>query len=200
VASHGKKLAPPARDNLMRRVGSEPATLANEVEKLCLYAADAPLISREDVSAAVRDLAGAWIFDLTEALAKRESARAVLVLRGLLAAGDHPLRLLATLHSHVRFLMALRQCLDGPWKGRWKPGTRAEAFAGLIELLDEAEKPMFKGVHPYRLAVNAGYASRMKPEKLRWAIAALAELDVKFKSSRGDPALLLETFVLDLCR
>jgi DNA polymerase III delta subunit len=200
LASHGKKLAPPAREALMRRVGGDPGALANEVEKLCLFAAEAPLIGRDHVEAVVRDLAGAWIFDFTEALAKRETARAMLLLRALLRAGDHPLRLLATLHSHVRLLLVLRECLDGPWKGKWKPGTRTEAFANLVELLDEAEKPMLKGMHPYRLSLNTGYAARMKRETLRAAVAQLADLDTRFKSSRGDPAMLLETFVMDLCK
>lgn len=200
LASHGKKLAPPAREALMRRVGGDPGALANEVEKLCLFVGDAPAIQRDDVEAVVRDLAGAWIFDFTEALAKRETARAVLLLRALLRAGDHPLRLLATLHSHVRLLLILRECLDGPWRGRWKPGTRTEAFGALVDLLDDAEKPMLKGMHPYRLSLNTGYASRMKREKLRQAVAQLADLDVRFKSSRGDPAMALETFVMELCK
>lgn len=200
LAARGKKLAPAARESLQRRAGADPGALANEVEKVCLYVGEAPVIGREDVAAVVRDLGGAWIFDFTEALAKRETARAVLLLRGLLAAGDHPLRLLATLHSHVRLLLVLRDCLDGPWRGKWKPGTRTEAFAGLVELLDDSEQAMLKGMHPYRLSLNTGYAARMKRETLRWALGQLAELDVRFKSSRGDPALLLETFVIDLCR
>jgi len=200
LAAHGKKLAPAARERLQRRVGGDPGALASEVEKLCLWAGEAPVIQADDVERVTRDLAGAWIFDFTEALAKRETARAILLLRGLLGAGDHPLRLLATLHSHVRLLLVLRECLDGPWKGRWKPGTRTEAFKGLVELLDQAEQGMLKGMHPYRLAVNTGYAARMKSERLRRGIADLAELDTRFKSSRGDPALLLEAFVMELCR
>jgi DNA polymerase-3 subunit delta len=200
LAAHGKRLAPPAREALLRRAGADPAVLANEVEKLCLFAADVPEIRREHVEAAVRDLAGAWIFDFTEALAKREAARALTVLRGLLSGGDHPLRLLATLHSHVRLLLVLRECLDGPWKGKWRPGTRSEAFAGLVAQLEAAEQSMLKGMHPYRLAVNTGYAARMPRAKLCRAITHLADLDVRFKSSRGDPALLLERFVLELCQ
>jgi DNA polymerase III delta subunit len=199
LAAHGKKLAPAARERLQRRVGGDPGALANEVEKLCLYAGEQATIQPADVESVVRDLAGAWIFDFTEALAKRETARALLLLRGLLGAGDHPLRLLATLHSHVRLLLALRDCLDGPWKGRWKPGTRIESFKSLVSLLDDAEQAMLGAMHPYRLAVNTGYAARMRRDRLRRAVDELADLDSRFKSSRGDPALLLERFVMGLC-
>jgi DNA polymerase-3 subunit delta len=199
LVAHAKKLAPAARERLLRRAGADLASLASEVEKLCLHAGTAAVIQVGEVDSVVRDLAGAWVFDFTEALARREAARAILVLRGLLGGGDHPLRLLATLHSHVRLLLVLRECLDGRWKGKWKPGTRAEAFSSLIELLDEAEKAMLKGVHPYRLAVNCGYAARMTTADLRRAIARLADLDQCFKTSRGQPALLLERFVLEMC-
>lgn len=201
VAAHGKRLAPAARERLRQRAGGDAGALAHEVEKLCLFVGEATTIDPADVDAAVRDLGDAWIFDLTDALANRDARRALPVLRGLLERGDHPLRLLATLHSHVRLLLILRECLDGPWRGRWRPGTRADGFArSLLPLLSEEEQAVLKGVHPYRLAVNAGQAARLAAARLRRAVADLAALDVKFKSSRGDPAILLERFVLELCR
>ena len=201
VASHGKRLVPAARGQLLRLAGGDAASLANEVEKLCLYVGEAPTIAAADVQATVRDLGEAWIFDLTDALAGRDARRALLVLRGLLERGDHPLRLLATLHSHVRLLLVLRECLDGPWRGMWRPGARMEAFKDkLMPALSAEEQSVLKGVHPYRLVVNTGQAAKLNTSHLRRALIQLAELDLKFKSSRGDPAVLLESFVMDLCR
>jgi DNA polymerase III subunit delta len=201
VASHGKKLVPAARSQLLRLAGGDAAALASEVEKLCLYVGDAPAIGVADVQTTVRDLGEAWIFDLTDALAGRDTRRALLVLRGLLDRGDHPLRLLATLHSHVRLLLILRECLDGPWRSMYRPGMRMEAFKDkLVPALFPEEQAVLKGIHPYRLVVNTGQATKLKTPRLRRALTQLAELDLKFKSSRGDPAILLESFVMDLCR
>ncbi len=200
VAAYGKQLAPAARARLLQRAGADPAALASEVEKLCLFAGDEPVLTAEHVDAAVRDLAEAWIFDFTDALGSREAQRAIPVLRGLLAEGTHPLQVLAVLHAHIRLLLVLRDCLDGPWRGKWNPALRPEAFgSGLLPLLPDEERAFLAGVHPYRLTLAAKTAARWEAERLRRALRELAALDLKFKSSGGDPAILLEAFVLDLC-
>ncbi len=197
VAEHGKSLTAAARSRLMRRVGGDAAALSNEVEKLCLFAAG-DAIQPAEVDAVVRDLGDAWIFDFTDALGNRDLGRALQVLRGLLAGGDHPLRILATLHSQIRLLLILRECLDGPWRQAWRPGTRADAFTRtLLPALSDEERADIGNMHPYRLSLTTGYAAKLPAARLRWALAQLADIDGRLKSSRGDPAVLLEKFVID---
>jgi len=200
AAAYNKRLAPAARARLLQKAGTDPAALASEAEKLCLYAGDEPVLTAADVDAVVRDLGEAWIFDLTNALGNREAQRAIAVLRGLLREGTHPLQVLAALHTHLRLLLALRDCLDGPWRGRWRAGMNPEALrTRLLPLLPDEERAFLASVHPYRLLLGANCAARWEAHRLRQAVRELALLDLKFKSSRGDPAILLEAFVLNTC-
>ena len=43
-------------------------------------------------------------------------------------------------------------------------------------------------------------ATRVKATAVRAALLQLADLDQRLKSSRSDPALLLEAFVIEWCR
>jgi DNA polymerase III delta subunit len=196
-----KRVEPAALDLIVARAGGDAAALTMEMEKLCRYTGTAKTITAADVRASFRDMAESWIFDFTGALAAGNAALAVPRLRDLLAQGDHPLRLLAMIAREVRLLLAARDCLEGPLAGKWRGSISFPVFQNrlLPELGDFAEATFGK-MHPFRVYKYLGDAARMPTARLRRALIALSELDAKFKSSRGDPSILLETFVLDLCR
>jgi DNA polymerase III subunit delta len=197
----GKRIEPGALELIAARAGGDPAALTMEMEKLCLYAGEAKAVTAADARVAFRDMAESWIFDFTSALAAGQAAIAVPLLHDLLAQGDHPLRLLAMIAREVRFLLAARDCLDGPLAGKWRAGISYATFQShLLPLLGELGEAAFGKMHPFRIYKYIGDAARIPSARLRRALIELAELDNKFKSSRGDPAMLLETFVLDLCR
>jgi DNA polymerase-3 subunit delta len=172
-----------------------------EMEKLCLYVGDAKVITEADVRASFRDMAESWIFDFTGALAAGRAASAVPLLRDLLAQGDHPLRLLAMIAREVRSLLAARDCLDGPLAGQWRSNVSYAAFQSQLQpLLGELGAEAFGNMHPFRIFRYLGDAAKIPRTRLECALIDIAELDKKFKSSRGNPAILLETFVRDLCQ
>jgi len=201
VHEFGKRLAPEAHELIVRRAGTEPAALTSELEKLCLYVGDRPGISEDDVRLVFRDMAGSWIFDFTGALATRQLARALPLLRGLLAQGEPPLRLLAMIVREVRMLLVARECLDGPLHGQWRADAPFNVFqTRLLPQLDAETTDAFGKSHPFVLYRRFQDAARMDTRGLRRALVQLSDLDLRFKSSRGDPALLLEVFVIDWCR
>lgn len=200
LAEHGKRIDPGARRLLGQRAGSDPAQLAMEAEKLCLYAGERPLIREDDVRASVRDLAESWVFDFTRALAQREAVAAVSLLRGLAGQGEHPLRLLAMIARELRMLLLARDCLAeglAPWNART---TFAVFRDQLLPKLPDTQKDAFGGTHPFVIYQAVQNASRTSTTALQRALLRLQELDVKLKSSGGDPEMLLESFVLDTCR
>ncbi|HUI27768.1 MAG TPA: DNA polymerase III subunit delta, partial [Candidatus Kryptonia bacterium] len=200
AAGFGLRIEPAALELIVARAGVDPAALAMEMDKLCLYVGDAKVIAAADVRAAFRDMAESWIFDFTAALAAGQAATALPLLRDLIAQGDHPLRLLAMIAREVRLLLAARDCLDGPLAGKWRSGVSYATFQSRLQpALGELGEAAFGKMHPFRIYKYLGDAARLRTARLRQALIELAELDNKFKSSRGDPAILLETFVLDLC-
>lgn len=196
----GKRLAPGARQLLLRRAGGDPAAVAMELDKLCLYVGEAAAIREEDVRVSFRDMGESWIFDFTRALSQRQAGAAVGLLRDLFSQGEHPLRLLALIARELRMLLLARDCLVA-LKGQWKPGTQYNAFKDrLLPLLSDEQREGFGNMHPFALYQSLLNASRMRTSHLHRAVLGLHELDLKLKRSQGDPHILLERFVLELCR
>ncbi|MCK6554482.1 hypothetical protein L6Q96_07855 [Candidatus Binatia bacterium] len=200
TATFRKQLSPAALALLRRRAGSDPAALAGEVEKVCLYAGDRAVIDVGDVSAVVRDMGESWIFDFTSALAARQLPAAVSLLRDLLGQGEPPLRLLAMVARELRLLLLARESLDSELRGLWRTGLAFPQFQSrVLPHLDGATREAFGPAHPYVLYRRFQDAERTAAPALRGALVDLAELDRRLKSSAGLPALLLEAFVMRWC-
>lgn len=201
VGRFGKRVAPQAQDLILRRAGTDAATLAAEVEKLCLYVGDRAAIAADDVRAVFRDMAESWIFDFTGALATRQLGQALPLLRGLFEQGEPPLRLLAMVARELRLLLIARECLDEALGGRWRPDTPFNVFqTRMLPHIDADTRKAFGSAHPFVLYRRFQDAARLPANLLRRALIELSDLDIRMKSSRGDPAILLEGFILDWCR
>jgi DNA polymerase-3 subunit delta len=200
LREHGKRLVPAARDVILRRAGADLALLASELEKLCLAVGERDSIGEDDVRRNVLDMAESWIFDFTGALSSRQIARALPLLRGLFDHGEPPLRLLAMIVREVRLLLVARECLDGALRGKWRPDLQYNAFQSrVLPHVDSDTSAAFGKGHPFVLFRRFQDASRLSARALRDAMTRLSDLDLRLKSSRTDPALLLEAFVIDWC-
>jgi DNA polymerase III subunit delta len=200
VGRAGKRLAPAARQLLQRRAGAHAGLFAAELEKLFLYVGDATTISEADVRTSVRDLAESWIFDFTKALAQRQAAPALVLLRALFEQGEHPLRLLSVIARELRLLLVARDCLNGSLAGVWTPRIQYTAFRDrLLPSLSDSERDTLGSLHPYVVYQCLQNASRTTANALQHGIMALQEMDVAIKSTPADPRLRLEAFVLEMC-
>jgi hypothetical protein len=111
------------------------------------------------------------------------------------------LRLLAMIVREVRLLLVARECLDGPLRGKWRTDGPFNVFQSrVLPQLDPQTSDAFGKAHPFVLYRRFQDAARMDTRSLRQALVQLSDLDQRFKSSRGDPGLLLEVFVIDWCR
>jgi DNA polymerase-3 subunit delta len=197
----GKRMPPVAREIVARRAGSDMASVAAEVEKLCLYAGDRRSITEDDVRLVFRDMAESWIFDFTAALTARQLARALPLLRSLFAQGEPALRLLAMIAREVRLLLVARECLDDSLRGTWRPDLSFNVFQSrVLPKLDPVTMEAFGKAHPFVLYRRFQDAGRMELRTLRRALVKLSDLDVRLKSGRADPGILFEAFVIDWCR
>lgn len=200
TAASAKRLTPAALALLRRRAGPDPGELASEIEKLCLFVGERTAIDVDDVAAVVRDMGESWIFDFTAALAGRQLAVAVALLRGLLDQGEPPLRLLAMIAREVRLLLLARESLEEELRGHWRTGIAFPQFQSrVLPHLDGQTREAFGAAHPYVLYRRFQDAERADRSALRRALVELADLDRRLKSSAGVPALLLETFVIRWC-
>jgi len=196
----GKRAAPGARRLIARRAGGDPGALRMELEKLCLYVGDAAQIGEDDVVASFRDLAESWIFDFTRTLSQGQAGAALALLRGLFAQGEPPLRLLALIARELRMLLVARDCLGESLRGSWTPRVPFAQFRDrLLPSLSDEEREAFAGAHPFAIYLALQNAARASVRGLQRALLDLHEIDVALKSTRADPQLRLEAFVLTLC-
>jgi hypothetical protein len=101
----------------------------------------------------------------------------------------------------VRMLLLARECLDDALRGKWRADLPFNVFQSrVLPYLDAETRQAFGNVHPFVLYRRLQDAARVNAGRLRDALLQLSDLDVRLKSSRSAPAMLLELFVIDWCR
>lgn len=201
TARHDKRPSAGARRLIAQRAGGDPAALQIELEKLCLYAGDAAAIEEADVRDTMRDLAESWVFDFTGALAQRNTVKALALLRGLFAQGEPALRLLSMITREVRILLAAREILSTSLARAWSQGTQYDRFRDtLLPQIPDEQRQMMAGAHPYVFYLALQNASRTTAARLERALLELHELDIALKSSRIDPQIHFEAFVMGFAK
>jgi len=201
VRQFDKQLAAPARELVLRRAGADPQMLRRELEKLCLYSGDAKTVVESDVRASFRDMAESWIFDFTAAFCSRSAAKTLPLLRGLFEQGEPPLRLLAMVARELRMLLTARECLEDSLRGRWRSNLAYNEFQSrILPAIDAETQASFGKSHPFVLYRRFQDASHVPAADLRAALIQLSELDLRLKSTPGDPKIQVEAFVLEWCR
>lgn len=180
LSSHGKRIEPAAADLLVGYVGSNLQELASQVEKVATFVADRPTVTVADVRAIVSDTKVDSVFELCNSFGNRDLAGAMRRLHTILRDGEAPLMLLNMLTRHLRQLWQIRECLD--------------------QRLSSAEIEKRLGIRSFFLKGLLTQAKNFDGERYRQMFERLFELDLAMKSSGGEPALLLEFFLLEYCR
>jgi DNA polymerase-3 subunit delta len=180
---------------IRERAGTDLGSVAQEVDKLCVACADRAAITPADVRTHVRDQAGAWVFDLTNALSERRLDRAVALLTRLLEQGEPPIRLLAVLATHVSDLLEAARVLPAIPRAALR---NAGAFTrDYFPKLPEQFRNRFKsGFRAYYVLQGA---TAFTVDELRKLHSALVRTDLALKSSRVPPQHLLVEILEQTC-
>ena len=173
----GLQLEPAAAEDLLSVLGNDQGRLRMELEKLRVYVGTAHRVTTADVAAIVNAAREFIVFELTDLLAQRQRAEALRRVRGLLEAGESPVGMVGLLGWLYRQLLQARALPRST--PVWKAAQTLRAQRSRVEaLLHQARK--------------------FSPGMLRAAFPALLEADVQLKSSPPNPAVVLETLVVQL--
>lgn len=170
---------------LVQLVGDDLRTLATEVDKLVTWAAGEPIGERE-VEALVAPLADTPIFTLTDAWARRDSARALESSEEIFERESRPRRdtaprIAGALGGHLSRLRQMRRLAA--------EGVGAREAAGRLRL------------HPFYAEKLYAQAEAFSDDELHDATVRLAELDAALKGgSRLAPDLEVQRALVDLSR
>ncbi len=158
-------------------VGVDLRRLENELQKLASYAAGRRVVP-EDVRQMVSDAREALIWDLTDALGRRDGRRAMATLQELRRNDAHPFYLLTMMVRQYRILIKVLEALD-------QGGGNEYDIARQI-----GERP-----YPVKKAMQQCRAYRM--EELETILLRLLEADVAMKSG-ADPDTEIDVLVAEL--
>jgi DNA polymerase III subunit delta len=179
------KLESDAARELVDALGADMMLIASELEKLLLYTSGRGRITLGDVETMVLAAKQRSLYELTDAISSRNTAKALALLHGLLNSSDagedaaigHLYMLARTFRQMLVIIEKNVRDSRAIWQALWQ-GFRMPPFAA-DDLIRQARR----------------YKSR---RELTRAIRLIARADLELRSSPPDKRLVLERLVYDL--
>lgn len=162
-------------NEIKQRVGNDFGILKQELEKLKLYKDKE--ITKEDVKLVVSKNYDYNIFDLTNAINKKDRKRAVEVYEELISSGEDELKLIGTLAKEFRLLNQIK-----------------------ILRLSKTDEEIIKKYKfkPYRYKMLKQQSISYTNEELERCLQALSNIDVSIKSGKMTKELAFSMFFKEI--
>lgn len=180
VKKKGGEIVAAAVETLAAFVGNDLRLLDQEIEKLVVYVDGARPIGEDDVRLLVSYVQEANVFEMVDALGRRDGQRAARLLHQLLEAGEHPLALQGMIVRQFRIMIQVKE-LSGK-------GLSQHDIAARLKL------------HPFVIKKAVRQAMNFSMEQLETIYRRLLETDVAIKTGKMDPVLALDMLVVGLSR
>ena len=159
--------------------GTNMQDLINEIRKLIEYVGKGGKITKEDIDKLSIKKLESVIFDLTDSLGKKETAKALQVLKNLIYAKEPLQKILITLYNHFKKLYFTKIAL--------KNGK------DIISSLNLKPNQTFL-VNKYKM--QAGY---FKQEELKQILQKLRDVDYQYKNGLIDLQVGMESILCAYC-
>lgn len=180
VRQLGKSMDAEAAFLLQSYVGNSLHAVLRELEKLATFVGDRAEITVDDVTSAVGATRGFTIFNLQDAIGKKDYRQAVGIVRRMLLYGEQAPLIIANVTRYFIQLLAVRECLAK----RMTQNQVAEAVH----------------LHPYRAKLMMPVARTFTPEEMVNALHVLRVADRTLKSSDVDPVATVELLLHEIIR
>lgn len=152
--------------------------LDNELEKIALYS-ERSTITKDDLVEVMSAIPEVSVFAMIDAVSQKQTQDALRLFNEQLAAGEHPIKMLALLNRQVRLLWQARSLLAKGCNNR--------------EIADELGLMSFVGDKLIK------QCQRFTEKTLKETVIALADADRDLKSGRASN-VALEKIIIDMCR
>jgi DNA polymerase-3 subunit delta len=205
LLTRNKEIADEALAELVGRVGPNVRMLENEVEKVSLFAADAPQITLEHVAAVTTRNKSARAFALGDALGDRDLPRLLRCLdeelwEVKLDPQKSEIGLLYGLISKVRAMLLLKEMLREGWI---KPEGDYSRFKAQLEKVPADNLPADRrfnplATNPYVLYKALPQVKRFNEAELVRAMELLLECNQRLVSSGIDESLALQQTLVQI--
>jgi len=178
VRKKGSQILPSAVEELAAFVGNDLRLLDQEIDKLMAYVDGARPINTEDVHLLVSYVQEASIFEMVDALGRRDGEMAIELLHELLDKDVAPPYLLYMITRQFRIMLQVKE-LERRGVGR-------------REISDELKLRQFIVDKGLQQARNFSF------KQLEAAYRKLLETDMALKTGRTEPVLALDMLIVEL--
>ncbi|MEM9280356.1 MAG: DNA polymerase III subunit delta [Verrucomicrobiota bacterium] len=186
-----------AMERFVLMVGAETRVLETELEKLSLFVGDRA-VTEKDVGQIVAASHVGVIFEIGDAIARKDLPRTMALIEKQLRRGESPVGvLLAAIVPRVRSLLHARDLVE---KHGLEAGRSYSAFQRQLEALPGAETahlPRKKdgGLSAYPLFLAAQVSHRFSVTELKLALEACLEANRRLVTTQLEPHLVLNQLV-----
>ena len=161
----------------MTKAGTDMGTIDRELEKLLCYTMDKDVIDAEDVEAICTEQITNQIFEVVNAIGRRDQKRALELYHHLLELKEQPLRILFFTNRQFQILLHL------------KAMQRAH--------LDYNQMASKAGIPRFAVRKNLEQADSFTGNELKQALAEGVELETRIKTGRIDAQIAVELMLMN---
>ncbi len=164
-------------ETLIDRVGDNLDIIKNEIEKIKLYK-DNNTITLEDIILLTNKNINTDIFNLIEHIVNKNKEKAYLEYKEIIKNGEEPMKILIMLANQFRLIYQASEL--------YKKGYTEGDIASSLD------------IHPYRIKLALNKSRNYDNKIILKYIYDLALLDIDIKTSKIDPNLGLELFIINI--
>ena len=207
-AEFDKQITPRAFSLLRTRTGGDMHTVAEAINKIVNFVGDKRQIDEQDVRNMVTQNTFDSIFDLTDAIGKRAIGQALKSLHEVLASGQEPIPLNATIARQFRFALQAKLIAER------KELRTIHSRMPFREFTENIFQPLAKEVggilpntathnilkqNPYVAYKIFQTLNAFTIDELVNALEKSLDVDAQLKTTNPDATRILEQFVCELC-
>lgn len=174
----GKKITESTMQLFLSKTGTDMENIQMELEKLICYCMDRDVVTAQDVEAVCTSRISNHIFDMINAIADKQTQKALELYYDLLALKEPPMRILFLIARQYNLLLQTKEL-----KAR---GYDNKTISSKI------------GVPPFIAGKYTAQAARFKTSVLRGAVRRCVEAEEAVKTGRMNDILSVELLILSV--
>jgi len=197
----GKTMAPGGFEALYEKIGTGMRGFSSELDKLITFVGERKEVLPSDVETVSKRTKQDPIYEMTNAIAERNTQGALFFLDSLLKDNVHQLQILAAATNQIRKLILAKDFIRARYGSGWREDLSYQAFQKTV--LPELEKRepdlLTSKAHPYAIYMTLKQTNNYTLEDLIKAMEVLLDTDIRLKSSGQDAKMVLEHALMRIC-
>ncbi len=173
----GKIISPNEAKYLIEITQDGMTSVKREAEKIAAYTQGKTSVTRQDINDVTVPVVENRVFDMVDAILSKNAPLALKMLNDLLILKEDETRILGAISSNADKLLTVKLMHD-----------------------DKADKTVIASktkIAPFIVSKYISLSSKYKAQDLKDLLSKCVEMDRMFKLTRGDKAVILQTFIAD---